>query len=329
MAVEFRHIPVLFREVMDNLNIRPDGIYVDGTLGGAGHSHEIAARLTEGGRLIGIDQDRDAIAAATEHLSDVSDRVAIVHDNYEHIPEILRDLGIEGVDGILLDLGVSSYQLDNPARGFSYNQDEPLDMRMDQEGPVSAKDILNTWDAAKLTRILRDYGEEKFASRIAANIVKERQTKPFETTGDLVKVIRASIPMRVQEKFGNPCKRTFQAVRIACNRELDVLNDNIDRITDCLNPGGRLCIITFHSLEDRIVKNAFRRNENPCTCPPEFPVCVCGKMPKGRVITKKPITPSGEELENNKRSASSKLRVFEKISEEEAREITDRRIGRK
>lgn len=320
--MEFAHIPVLFEETIENLNIRPDGIYVDGTLGGAGHSHEIAKRLTEGGRLIGIDQDLDAIAAATKHLEEYKDRVTIVHDNYEHIPEILRDLGIDRVNGILLDLGVSSYQLDNPERGFSYNTDEPLDMRMDRESAVSARTIVNTYDEAELTRILRDYGEERFAARIAANIVKEREKAPLETTGQLVKIIRASIPMKMQEKYGNPCKRTFQAIRIACNRELDVLQDSISSLIDLLLPGGRIAIITFHSLEDRIVKNAFKTAENPCICPPEFPVCVCGRKPKGHVVTKKPIVPSEEELKRNKRAASSKLRVFEKgpdpVPQEEA-----------
>ncbi len=320
--MEFAHIPVLFEETIENLNIRPDGIYVDGTLGGAGHSHEIAKRLTEGGRLIGIDQDLDAIAAATKHLEEYKDRVTIVHDNYEHIPEILRDLGIDRVNGILLDLGVSSYQLDNPERGFSYNTDEPLDMRMDRESAVSARTIVNTYDEAELTRILRDYGEERFAARIAANIVKEREKAPLETTGQLVKIIRASIPMKMQEKYGNPCKRTFQAIRIACNRELDVLQDSISSLIDLLLPGGRIAIITFHSLEDRIVKNAFKTAENPCICPPEFPVCVCGRKPKGHVVTKKPIVPSEEELKRNKRAASSKLRVFIKgpdpVPQEEA-----------
>jgi 16S rRNA (cytosine1402-N4)-methyltransferase len=311
--MEFHHIPVLLTQTVEELHIRPSGIYFDGTLGGAGHSFEIAKRLEEGGRLIGIDQDEEAIEAAKKHLAPYADRVTIVHDNYEHIPEIAQRLGISQADGILLDIGVSSYQIDNPARGFSYNEDEPLDMRMDQENPVSAKTIVNTWSEEDLTRILRDYGEERYAQRIAANIVKEREEHPLETTGELVKIIRASIPMKMQEKYGNPCKRTFQAIRIACNRELDVLQDSIDGLIDLLAPGGRLCIITFHSLEDRIVKNAFRRNENPCTCPPEFPVCVCGKKSKGTVITKKPITASEEELGANSRAASAKLRVFEKI----------------
>lgn len=310
--MEFNHVPVLLDEVMDGLNLQPSGIYVDGTLGGAGHSSQIAARLTEGGRLIGIDQDRDAIAAASRRLEAFGDMVTIVHDNYEHIPQILQQLGVSSVNGILLDIGVSSYQLDNPERGFSYNSDEPLDMRMDQESPVTAADIVNERSQEELTRILRDYGEERYAANIARRIVQERESRPFTTTGDLVRVIRASVPMKMQEKYGNPCKRSFQAIRIACNRELDVLQDSIDQLIDLLAPGGRLCIITFHSLEDRIVKNAFRRNENPCTCPPEFPVCVCGKKSKGKVITRKPIVPSENELERNKRAASSKLRVFEK-----------------
>lgn len=327
--MEFRHEPVLLQEVIDNLKIDPAGIYVDGTLGGAGHSYEIASRLTNGGHLFGVDQDKDAIAAATKRLAPFADRVTIIHDNYENIPRIIpeylempeRDPKIDRettvlygpVSGILLDLGVSSYQLDNPERGFSYNYDEPLDMRMDQDAPVKASDILNTWSEEDLFRIIRDYGEERYAGTIAKKIVAERNVKPFATTGDLVRVIRESIPKKMQEKYGNPCKRTFQAVRIACNRELDVLQDSIDGLIDLLKPGGRLCIITFHSLEDRIVKNAFKRNENPCTCPPEFPVCVCGKKLKGTVITRKPIVPSEEELKRNKRAASSKLRVFEKI----------------
>ena len=242
--MEFRHTPVLLNEVIENLNIRPDGTYIDGTLGGAGHSHEIATRLTSGGRLIGIDQDKDAVMAATKRLSGLADKVTIIRSNYENIPEIAKELGIEGVDGILLDLGVSSYQLDNPERGFSYNTDEPLDMRMDQDAAVSARTIVNTYSEEELTRILRDYGEEKFAARIAGAIVKKRQEKPLETTGELVKIIRACVPMKMQEKFGNPCKRTFQAIRIACNRELEVLEDSIDGLIDLLNPGGRLCIIT-------------------------------------------------------------------------------------
>ena len=315
--MEFKHTSVLLDEVIDGLCIRPDGIYIDGTLGGGGHSFEIASRLTRGGRLIGIDQDEDALAAAGERLAPFADRVIYVHDNYENMENAVRSFFEDGIStgrisGILLDLGVSSYQLDNPERGFSYRADAPLDMRMDRGASLSAKDILNDYSAGELTRILRDYGEEKMAARIAANIVSAREKGPLETTGQLVEIIERSIPMKMREKGGNPCKRTFQAIRIACNRELEVLEDSLDTMIDLLAPGGRLCIITFHSLEDRIVKNAFRRNENPCTCPPEFPVCVCGKTSKGRVITRKPILPGREELAENRRSASAKLRIFEK-----------------
>ena len=308
---------MLLDEVIDGLCIRPDGIYIDGTLGGGGHSFEIASRLTRGGRLIGIDQDEDALAAAGERLAPFADRVIYVHDNYENMENAVRSFFEDGIstgriNGILLDLGVSSYQLDNPERGFSYRADAPLDMRMDRGASLSAKDVLNDYSAGELTRILRDYGEEKMAARIAANIVSAREKGPLETTGQLVEIIEKSIPMKMREKGGNPCKRTFQAIRIACNRELEVLEDSLDTMIDLLAPGGRLCIITFHSLEDRIVKNAFRRNENPCTCPPEFPVCVCGKTSKGRVITRKPILPGREELAENRRSASAKLRIFEK-----------------
>lgn len=310
--MKFEHTSVLLEEVLDNLAIRPDGIYVDGTLGGGGHSFHILERLTDGGRLIGIDQDTDAIAAAAQRLAPFGDAVTIVHDNYEHIGEVLEDLSIPEVDGILLDLGVSSYQLDNPERGFTYRTDAPLDMRMDRSSSLTARDIVNTWSQEELARILREYGEERCASRIAANIVRRRQVRPLETTGELSEIVRASIPARMREKGGNPDKRTFQAIRIACNRELDVLQDSLDRMIDLLSPGGRLCVITFHSLEDRIVKNAFRRNEKPCICPPEFPVCVCGRESKGRVVTRRAITPSARELEVNRRSASAKLRVFEK-----------------
>ena len=312
--MKFEHTSVLLEEVLENLAIRPDGIYVDGTLGGGGHSFHILERLTEGGRLIGIDQDTDAIAAAGERLAPFGDAVTIVHDNYENIASVLEDLSIREVDGILLDLGVSSYQLDNPERGFTYRTDAPLDMRMDRSSSLTAREIVNTYSAEELTRILREYGEEKCASRIAAAIVKRRGIKPLETTGELSEIVRASIPAKMREKGGNPDKRTFQAIRIACNRELDVLRDSLDTMIDLLAPGGRLCVITFHSLEDRIVKNAFRRAEKPCTCPPEFPVCVCGKKSKGRVVTRKAIAPSAEELENNRRSASAKLRVFEKAA---------------
>lgn len=303
---------MLLGEVIENLNIRPDGIYVDGTLGGAGHSSCIAQRLTEGGRLIGIDQDEDAIAAASDRLMPYRDRVTLVHDNYENIAEILKNLGIEYADGILLDLGVSSYQLDNPERGFTYRTDAPLDMRMDRENSLTAREIVNTWPEAELTRILRDYGEERYAARIAASIVRRREETPLETTGQLSDIVHASIPRKMREKGGNPDKRTFQAIRIACNRELDVLQNSLDVMIDLLAPEGRLCVISFHSLEDRIVKTAFKRNENPCICPPEFPVCVCGRKSKGRVITRKPVLPGEEERKRNHRAASARLRVFEK-----------------
>ena len=299
--MEFKHESVLLQEVLEGLCIKPDGIYIDGTLGGGGHSSEIAARLTEGGRLIGIDQDEDALAAARERLAPFSERVIFVHDNYENMETDLRGLAAE-----------ASYQLDNPERGFSYRTDSPLDMRMDRGAELSAREILNEYPVQELTRILRDYGEEKCAARIASNIVRAREEAPLETTGQLVEIIEKSIPRKMRERGGNPCKRTFQAIRIACNRELEVLEDSLDTMIDLLKPGGRLCIITFHSLEDRIVKNAFRRNEKPCICPPEFPVCVCGRVSKGRVVTRKPVLPGKEELERNRRSASAKLRIFER-----------------
>lgn len=315
--MEYKHESVLINEVIEQLKIRPDGIYADGTLGGGGHSFQIAARLSDGGKLIGIDQDEDAVEAAGRHLSVYKDRCILVHDNYENMVSIVKGLGFDKVNGILLDLGVSSYQLDNAERGFSYNQDAPLDMRMDQTNPLSAKEVVNEWSEEELVRILREYGEERYASNIARNIVREREKKPIERTGQLVTIIRSSIPMKMQERGGNPCKRSFQAIRIAVNRELEVLSDSIDGMIDLLAPGGRFCIITFQSLEDRIVKNAFRKNENPCICPPEFPVCVCGRKSKGTVITKKAIVTSAEEIRHNKRASSAKLRVFEKIAEQE------------
>ena len=314
--MEFKHESVLLEEVIRGLNIKPWGIYVDGTLGGGGHSYRIAEKLTEGGRLIGIDQDRDALQAAGQRLAPFEDRVTLVHDNYEHMGRVLSDLRIDKIDGILLDLGVSSYQLDNPERGFSYNTDAPLDMRMDRDdNALTAREIVNTWSAGELSDILRDYGEERYARAIAANIVKEREKAPLETTGQLSEIVRRSIPKKMQQRGGNPCKRTFQAIRIACNRELDVLADSLDEMMDRLAPGGRFCVITFHSLEDRIVKTAFRRWENPCTCPPEFPVCVCGRRPMGKCVSRKAILPSKEELDHNKRSASAKLRIFEKAAD--------------
>ncbi|MCR4782602.1 MAG: 16S rRNA (cytosine(1402)-N(4))-methyltransferase RsmH [Lachnospiraceae bacterium] len=311
--MEFKHYSVMLNETIENLNIKPDGIYVDGTAGGGGHSLEIAKRLGEGGRLICIDQDLDAISACKARLKDHLDKVTFVHSNYEQMVPKLMELGIDKVDGILLDLGVSSFQLDNPERGFSYmREDEPLDMRMDQTSPVTAADILNNSSESDLYEMIRDYGEEKFARKIAKTIVSMRSEKPFETTGDLNQAIVSSIPAKARRTGGNPCKRTYQAVRIKLNRELSVLQDSMDGMIDILNEDGRFCIITFHSLEDRIVKNDFRKNENPCTCPPEFPVCVCGKVSKGKVVTRKPILPTEKELEENSRSKSAKLRVFER-----------------
>ncbi len=308
----FRHVSVLLPETIEGLNIRPDGIYADGTLGGGGHASEVAARLTEGGRLIGIDQDADAIAAAGERLKPFGDRVTIVRDNYVNMKQVLADLGIEAVDGICLDLGVSSYQLDTAERGFSYMEDAPLDMRMDRREDRTAADLVNECTEQELFRIIRDYGEDRFAKNIAKHIVKARERRPIRTTGELADIIRGAIPMKIQVTGGHPAMRTFQALRIALNRELQVLEDSIDEMIGLLNPGGRLCIITFHSLEDRIVKNGFRRNESPCTCPPGFPVCVCGKKSRGTVITKKPILPTKEEEEENPRSRSAKLRIFER-----------------
>ena len=310
----FEHKSVLLYEAIDSLNVKPDGIYVDGTLGGGGHALEVCRRLGEYGRLIGIDQDADAIAAASERLRDYEDRVTIVRSNYEEIQSVLKDLGIEKADGIYLDLGVSSYQLDTPERGFTYREeDAPLDMRMDQRNTRTAADIVNTYSEFDLYRIIRDYGEDKFAKNIAKHIVRARETKRIETTGELTEIIKEAVPAKVRAVGGHPSKKTFQAIRIELNQELEVLNNSIDTMIDLLNPGGRLAVITFHSLEDRIVKIRFRNNENPCTCPPDFPVCVCGKVSKGRVITRKPVLPSEEEIEGNKRSKSSKLRVFERI----------------
>lgn len=308
----FEHKSVLLEETIANLNIKPDGIYVDGTLGGAGHSVHIAERLNENGRLIGIDQDADAIAAATERLRKFGDRVTIVRSNYEQMTDVLKELGIDKVDGIMLDLGVSSYQLDTPERGFTYREDVPLDMRMDQRQTVTARDIINEYSEFDLYRIIRDYGEDKFAKNIAKHIVMAREKAPVETTGQLTEIIRAAIPAKVRAVGGHPSKKTFQAIRIELNRELEVLENTIDAMIGCLNPGGRLCIITFHSLEDRIVKVKFNNNERPCTCPPDFPVCVCGKRSEGKHITRKPVLPSEEELNENSRSKSAKLRVFEK-----------------
>ena len=310
----FEHKSVLLFETIEGLKIKSDGTYVDGTLGGGGHSVEIAARLENGGRLIGIDQDEAAIEAAGRRLFQFGDKVTIVRDNYQNTKEVLRELGITGIDGMVLDLGVSSYQLDTQERGFSYRFDTPLDMRMDQRQTKSARDILNGYSEMELYRVIRDYGEEKFAKNIAKHIVRARAEKSIETTGELNEIIRSAIPARMRAEGGHPSKRTFQAVRIECNRELEVLKESIGELIDLLNPGGRLCIITFHSLEDRIVKTEFRQAQNPCTCPPEFPVCVCGRTSKGKVITSKPILPGEEEQQENSRSKSAKLRIFEKIS---------------
>ena len=312
--MEFNHYSVLLNETIENLNIKPDGIYVDGTLGGGGHAYQVASRLSEKGRLIGIDQDADAIAAAGERLKEFGDKITIIRSNYANMKEELHRIGVEKVDGIVLDLGVSSFQLDTPERGFTYrDENAPLDMRMDDRQSLTAKDIVNGYSEMDLYRIICDYGEDKFAKNIAKHIVQERAKKPIETTGELTEIIRASIPMKVQMTGGHPAKRTFQAIRIELNKELEVLQDNLDDMIDLLNPGGRICIITFHSLEDRIVKTNFKRNENPCTCPSDFPVCVCGKKSKGKVVTRKPILPSEEELEVNSRSKSAKLRVFERV----------------
>lgn len=310
----FVHKSVLLDETIENLKIQPDGIYVDGTLGGGGHSYEIASRL-QGGRLIGIDQDDAAIAAATERLAPFSEKVTIVRSNYVNMKTVLEQQGIASVDGILLDLGVSSYQLDTVERGFTYKVDTPLDMRMDRRQTISAREIVNDYSEKELFRVIRDYGEDPFAKNIAKHIVQERAKAPIETTGQLNEIIKAAIPAKMRATGGHPSKRTYQAIRIECNHELDVLKNSLDTMLDLLNPGGRLCIITFHSLEDRIVKSAFKRRENPCTCPPEFPVCVCGKKSAGKVITRKPILPGAAELEENSRSKSAKLRVFEKTAE--------------
>lgn len=310
--MEFQHVSVLLQEVIDGLAIKPDGIYVDGTLGGAGHASVVCSKLGEKGRFIGIDQDADAIVASRERLQPFGDKVTIVRSNYEQMKQVLSDLGISGVDGITLDLGVSSFQLDTSERGFSYRFDAPLDMRMDDRQELSAYQVVNEYTEMELYRLIQRYGEDKFAKNIAKHIVAERQKEPISTTGRLSEIISQSIPMKVRKQGGHPAKKTFQAIRIEVNRELNVLQDTLDDMIDLLNPGGRLCIITFHSLEDRIVKQAFRTAQNPCTCPPDFPVCVCGKTPKGHMVGRKPILPSEEEMEKNPRSKSAKLRIFER-----------------
>lgn len=308
--MEFNHFSVLLTETIEQLHVKPDGIYVDGTLGGGGHAFEVCSRLTKG-HFYGIDQDDAAIAAASERLAPFGDKVTILRNNYCNMRAALADTGVDKVDGIVLDLGVSSYQLDTEERGFSYRYDAPLDMRMDRRQTMTARDIVNGYSENELYRIIRDYGEDKFAKNIAKHIVMKRAEKPIDTTFELNEIIRAAIPAKMRQN-GHPSKQTFQAIRIECNRELEVLKNSLDDFIEMLNPGGRLCIITFHSLEDRIVKTAFRNNENPCTCPPDFPVCVCGKISKGSVITRKAILPSEKELTENSRSKSAKLRVFEK-----------------
>ncbi|MCI8949119.1 MAG: 16S rRNA (cytosine(1402)-N(4))-methyltransferase RsmH [Lachnospiraceae bacterium] len=310
--MEFQHKSVLLYETIDSLHVKPDGIYVDGTLGGGGHAYELCSRLNRNGRLIGIDQDEAAIQAASQRLKEFGSQVTIVRNNYSRMPEVLERLKVGKVDGIYLDLGVSSYQLDTPERGFTYREDVTLDMRMDQRNQRTAADIVNTYSEMELYRVIRDYGEDKFAKNIAKHIVKRRQEKPVKTTGDLIDAIKAAIPAKVRAAGGHPAKQTFQAIRIELNGELTVLKESLDWMIDLLNPGGRLCIITFHSLEDRIVKNKFREQEHPCICPPEFPVCVCGRESRGKVITRKPIVPTKEEERENKRSKSAKLRVFER-----------------
>lgn len=310
--MDFKHISVLLDETIDGLDIKPDGIYVDGTLGGGGHSYEILKRLSPKGRLIGIDQDGEALKAAGERLKEFENQITLVRSNYCEIDKVLKELNVEKVDGILLDIGVSSYQLDNLERGFSYKSDAPLDMRMDTRQELTAADVVNTYSENELFKIIKDYGEDKFAKNIAKHIVLARKEKPLETTKELSEVIKRAIPMKVQAKGGHPAKKTFQAIRIEVNQELTVLKESIDKMIDLLKPNGRICIITFHSLEDRIVKTKFRENENPCTCPPNFPVCVCGKKSKGKVVTRKPIIPSEVEIEENKRAKSSKLRIFER-----------------
>ena len=310
--MEFNHISVLLRETTDGLLVKPDGIYVDGTLGGAGHAYRVCEQLGKHGHFYGIDQDEYAIAAATERLKPFSDKITIIKSNYEFMKPELNSRGVEKVNGIMLDLGVSSYQLDTKERGFSYREDAPLDMRMDTEQPLTAKEIVNTYSEEALAYVIKTYGEERYAKNIARNIVKARQYTEIGTTFELVDIIRKSMPAKARNAKGHPAKRTFQAIRIECNKELDVLTNTLDDMIDLLDEGGRLCVITFHSLEDRIVKNCFRRNENPCTCPPDFPVCVCGKKSKGKVITRKPIIPSDKEMEENSRAKSAKLRIFEK-----------------
>lgn len=313
MKMEFRHASVLLEETIEALRIKPEGVYLDGTLGGGGHAYEVCKRLEDGGSLYGIDQDEAAVKAAGKHLKEFGEKVTVIRDNYCNAKAALGEKGVYHVDGIVLDLGVSSYQLDTVERGFTYKYDTTLDMRMDQRQKLTARDIVNDYDEQALYRVIRDYGEDQFARNIAKHIVQRRAVKPVETTFELNEIIRAAIPAKMRAVGGHPSKRTFQAIRIECNHELDILRNSLQDLVDLLNPQGRLCIITFHSLEDRIVKNFFREMENPCTCPPEFPVCVCGKIPYGKVISRKPVLPSQEEMAENPRSKSAKLRVFERF----------------
>jgi S-adenosyl-methyltransferase MraW len=310
--MEFNHTTVLLEETIEELKVRPDGVYVDGTLGGAGHAVRVCEKLSATGRFIGIDQDAAAIFTASERLSQFRDCTTIIRSNYcRMVPEIQK-LGIKAVDGIVLDLGVSSYQIDTAERGFTYREDVPLDMRMDQRESQTAADIVNEYSENELYRIIRDYGEDKFAKNIAKHIVSKRQEKRIDTTGELIEIIKGAIPMKIRVVGGHPAKKTFQAIRIELNRELEVLRESLDGMIDLLADGGRICVITFHSLEDRIVKTIFKKSANPCTCPREFPICICGNESKGRVITRKPILPTASEISENKRSKSAKLRVFER-----------------
>lgn len=310
--MNFEHVSVLLEETIVGLHIKENGTYVDGTLGGAGHAYQVCRHLGEQGRFVGIDQDEAAITVGQERLAEFGEKVSIVRSNYSSIRQVLEELGISKVDGIVLDLGVSSYQLDTVDRGFTYKEDAPLDMRMDNRQTMTARDIVNGYSEMELYRVIRDYGEDKFAKNIAKHIVRMRQEKEITTTYELNEAIRAAIPMKLRKNTGHPSKKTFQAIRIELNHELEVLNQTLQDMIELLNPGGRICIITFHSLEDRIVKNIFRKNENPCTCPPNFPVCMCGKKPKGKVVTRKPILPSEREMQENRRSKSAKLRIFER-----------------
>ncbi len=310
--MRFEHKSVLLQETVSGLHVKPEGTYVDGTLGGGGHAYEVSKKLSDLGRIIGIDQDDAAILAAKNRLKEFGSKVTFIRSNYCHMREELLKFHITGVDGILLDLGVSSYQLDETERGFSYGKDALLDMRMDRRNPYTAKSIVNGYSEQELYRMIRNFGEEKFAKNIAKHIVAFRKTKEINTTGELVEIIKGAIPMKVQKTMGHPAKRTFQAIRIELNQELDVLKNSLEDMITLLNPSGRLCVITFHSLEDRIVKSIFRRSEYPCTCPPDFPVCICGKKSLGQVVTRKPIVPGKEEIQENKRAKSAKLRIFER-----------------